>query len=171
MYTQAEMSAAVQAEQIGAYKYLSNQQNSKPVCISQGFLKLREETSNETFKQFPRPSPLPRISLCPELTEEFQDPQNLETRSGLFANPTATVLTGIELQCASFPTVTTWICSMKTLVTVLHHMGAGKIRALPLSVACCLSQLITPQEHYFVIQCKYRPYTYKLVIYKLTSTA
>ncbi|XP_061329962.1 uncharacterized protein LOC133279812 [Pezoporus flaviventris] len=39
--------AVHQAEQIGAYKYLSNQQNSKPVCISQGFLKLREETSNE----------------------------------------------------------------------------------------------------------------------------
>lgn len=76
-------------------------------------------------------------------------------------NPTATVLTGIELQCASFPTVTTWICSMKTLVTVLHHTGAGKIRALLLSVTC-LSQVITPQEHCFVIQCKdvcgcYRP--------------
>lgn len=77
-------------------------------------------------------------------------------------NPKGTALTGIELPCASFPTVTTWICSMKTLVTVLHHIGAGKIKALPLSVACCLSQVITPQEHYFVIQCKdvcgrYRP--------------
>ncbi|XP_065541889.1 activating transcription factor 7-interacting protein 2 [Lathamus discolor] len=80
--------AVHQAEQIGAYKYLSNYQNSKPVCINQGLLKLREETSNETSKQFTHPAPLPRIPLCPEVIEEFQDPpRNLETRSGLFAKP------------------------------------------------------------------------------------
>lgn len=44
-----------------------------------------------------------------------------------------------------------------------HWKKIGKVRALLLSVACCLSQVIIPKKYYFVIQWKdicghYRPF-------------
>ncbi|KAM6245072.1 LOW QUALITY PROTEIN: activating transcription factor 7-interacting protein 2 [Spheniscus humboldti] len=121
---------------------------------------------HQTFNQFPHLPPLSRIPLCPELAEEFKDPpQNPELKVAYVQNPKGialSTLTEIDTNCASLHSHHLYLFHENlSNNSVSHWKKIGKIRALPLSMACCLSQVIIPKKYYFVIQkdiCGCRPF-------------
>ncbi|XP_025917671.1 activating transcription factor 7-interacting protein 2 [Apteryx rowi] len=143
-------------------KSVSHEGNSKPACLSSACLKLPAETSNEAPKQFPHLPSLPRIPPCPELTEEFRDtvpPQKPELKVAQVQNPKGIALSWtikeMDPKCAPLDSYHLYLFHENLRNTSASRWKKiGKIRALPLPMACSLSQFTIPKTYYFAIQSK-----------------
>ncbi|XP_062443956.1 activating transcription factor 7-interacting protein 2 [Rhea pennata] len=143
-------------------KSVSHERSSKPVCFSSAHLALTAETSDEAPKQFPHLPPLPRIPPCPELAEEFRDtvpPQKPELKVAQVQNPKGIglswTLKEIDPKCAPLDSYHLYLFRENPRNTSASRWKKiGKIRALPLPMACSLSQFTIPETYYFAIQSK-----------------
>nr|XP_009681892.1 PREDICTED: activating transcription factor 7-interacting protein 2 [Struthio camelus australis] len=143
-------------------KSVSQNRNSKPVCLNVDCLKLTAETSDEAPKQFPHLPPLPRIPPYPELTEEFRDtvpPQKPELKVAQVQNPKGVALSWtikeMDPKCAPLDSYHLYLFHENPRDTSASRWKKiGKIRALPLPMACSLSQFTIPKKYYFAIQSK-----------------
>ncbi|XP_044289717.1 activating transcription factor 7-interacting protein 2 [Varanus komodoensis] len=118
------------------------------------------EGANEVLKDFSHLPPLPKVRVCPEHMSEFQNtlpPQQLELAVAQVQNPK-----GIALQwnvrkedprCAPIESFHLFICleGPKTGAPSAW-METNKIKALPLPMACSLSQFPGSARCYFVMQ-------------------
>uniref|UniRef100_A0A8C3ITN6 Fibronectin type-III domain-containing protein n=1 Tax=Chrysemys picta bellii TaxID=8478 RepID=A0A8C3ITN6_CHRPI len=141
---------------------VSNKSNSKKASLKSNRLEPPAQASHQVLEQFPHPPPLPRIPPYPELKDGFRDtvpPQKPELKLAQVQNPKGIALswtvTEIDPKCAPVESYHLFIYhEHSNNSTVPHWKKIGEIKALPLPMACSLSQFTASKKYYFTIQSK-----------------
>ncbi|XP_053897823.1 activating transcription factor 7-interacting protein 2 [Malaclemys terrapin pileata] len=141
---------------------VSNKSNSKKASPKSNRLEPPAQASHQVLEQFPHPPPLPRIPPYPELKDGFRDtvpPQKPELKLAQVQNPKGIALswtvTEIDPKCAPVESYHLFIYhEHSNNSTVPHWKKIGEIKALPLPMACSLSQFTASKKYYFTIQSK-----------------
>ncbi|KAM7152204.1 activating transcription factor 7-interacting protein 2 isoform 2-T4 [Macrochelys suwanniensis] len=139
---------------------VSNKSNSTTASPISNRLEL--PASNQVLEQFLHLPPLPRIPPYPELKDGFRDtvpPQKPELKLAQVQNPKGIALswtvTEIDHQCAPVESYHLFIYhEHSSNSTAPHWRKIGEIKALPLPMACSLSQFTASKKYYFTIQSK-----------------
>ncbi|KAH1184208.1 activating transcription factor 7-interacting protein 2 isoform X2 [Mauremys mutica] len=141
---------------------VSNKSNSKAASSKSNHLEPPAQASHPVLEQFPHLPPLPRIPPYPELKDGFRDtvpPQKPELKLAQVQNPKGIALswtvTEIDPKCAPVESYHLFIYhEHSNNSTVPHWKKIGEIKALPLPMACSLSQFTASKKYYFSIQSK-----------------
>ncbi|XP_038275960.1 activating transcription factor 7-interacting protein 2 isoform X3 [Dermochelys coriacea] len=141
---------------------VSNKSNSKAASPKSNRLEPPAQASNQVLEQFPHVPLLPRIPPYPELKDGFRDtvpPQKPELKLAQVQNPKGIALswtvTEIDPKCAPVESYHLFIYhEHSNNSTVPHWKKIGEIKALPLPMACSLSQFTASKKYYFTIQSK-----------------
>ncbi|TFJ97910.1 caspase recruitment domain-containing protein 8-like [Platysternon megacephalum] len=141
---------------------VSNKSNSKTASPKSNRLEPPAQASHQVLEQFPHLPPLPRIPPYPELKEGFRDtvpPQKPELKLAQVQNPKGIALswtvTEIDPKCAPVESYHLFIYhEHSNNSTAPHWKKIGEIKALPLPMACSLSQFTASKKYYFTIQSK-----------------
>ncbi|XP_039347790.1 activating transcription factor 7-interacting protein 2 isoform X4 [Mauremys reevesii] len=141
---------------------VSNKSNSKAASSKSNHLEPPAQASHQVLEQFPHLPPLPRIPPYPELKDGFRDtvpPQKPELKLAQVQNPKGIALswtvTEIDPKCAPVASYHLFIYhEHSNNSTAPHWKKIGEIKALPLPMACSLSQFTASKKYYFSIQSK-----------------
>nr|XP_048722602.1 activating transcription factor 7-interacting protein 2 isoform X1 [Caretta caretta]XP_048722603.1 activating transcription factor 7-interacting protein 2 isoform X1 [Caretta caretta]XP_048722604.1 activating transcription factor 7-interacting protein 2 isoform X1 [Caretta caretta] len=141
---------------------VSNKSNSKTASPKSNCLEPPAQASNRVLEHFPHLPPLPRIPPYPELKDGVRDtvpPQKPELKLAQVQNPKGIALswtvTEIDPMCAPVESYHLFIYhEHSNNSTVPHWKKIGEIKALPLPMACSLSQFTASKKYYFTIQSK-----------------
>ncbi|XP_032643164.1 activating transcription factor 7-interacting protein 2 isoform X2 [Chelonoidis abingdonii] len=141
---------------------VSNKSNSKTASSKSNHLEPPAQASHQVLEQFPHLPPLPRIPPYPELKDGFRDtvpPQKPELKLAQVQNPKGIALswtvTKIDPKCAPVESYHLFIYhEHSNNNTAPHWKKIGEIKALPLPMACSLSQFTASKKYYFSIQSK-----------------
>ncbi|CAM4523524.1 unnamed protein product [Lepidochelys kempii] len=141
---------------------VSNKSNSKTASPKSNCLEPPAQASNQILEHFPHLPPLPRIPPYPELKDGVRDtvpPQKPELKLAQVQNPKGIALswtvTEIDPMCAPVESYHLFIYhEHSNNSTVPHWKKIGEIKALPLPMACSLSQFTASKKYYFTIQSK-----------------
>ncbi|XP_037766023.1 activating transcription factor 7-interacting protein 2 isoform X2 [Chelonia mydas] len=141
---------------------VSNKSNSKTASPKSNRLEPPAQASNQVLEHFPHLPPLPRIPPYPELKDGVRDtvpPQKPELKLAQVQNPKGIALswtvTEIDPMCAPVESYHLFIYhEHSNNSTVPHWKKIGEIKALPLPMACSLSQFTASKKYYFTIQSK-----------------
>ncbi|XP_050822382.1 activating transcription factor 7-interacting protein 2 isoform X2 [Gopherus flavomarginatus] len=139
-----------------------NKSNSKTAGSKSNHLEPPAQASHQVLEQFPHLPPLPRIPPYPELKDGFRDtvpPQKPELKLAQVQNPKGIALswtvTEIDPKCAPVESYHLFIYhEHSNNSTAPHWKKIGEIKALPLPMACSLSQFTASKKYYFSIQSK-----------------
>ncbi|XP_019395639.1 PREDICTED: activating transcription factor 7-interacting protein 2 [Crocodylus porosus] len=143
-------------------KSMLNKTVSKPGNPKLNRLELPEQTSCQALEHFSHLPPFPRIPPYPKLTDEFKDtppPQKPELKLAQVQNPAGIALswtvTEIDPKCAPIESYHLFLFhESSNHRTVSQWKKIGEIKALPLPMACSLSQFTVLKKYYFTIQAK-----------------
>ncbi|KAM9124795.1 activating transcription factor 7-interacting protein 2 isoform 2-T2 [Pangshura tecta] len=141
---------------------VSNKSNSKAASSKSNHLEPPAQASHQVLEQFPHLPPLPRIPPYPELKDRFRDtvpPQKPELKLAQVQNPKGIALswtvTDVDPNCAPVESYHLFIYhEHSSNSTAPHWKKIGEIKALPLPMACSLSQFTASKKYYFSIQSK-----------------
>nr|XP_006139186.1 activating transcription factor 7-interacting protein 2 [Pelodiscus sinensis]XP_014437036.1 activating transcription factor 7-interacting protein 2 [Pelodiscus sinensis]XP_014437038.1 activating transcription factor 7-interacting protein 2 [Pelodiscus sinensis]XP_025035278.1 activating transcription factor 7-interacting protein 2 [Pelodiscus sinensis]XP_025035279.1 activating transcription factor 7-interacting protein 2 [Pelodiscus sinensis]XP_025035280.1 activating transcription factor 7-i len=138
---------------------VSHKRNSKPRGTKSDCHEPLAQASNMFLEHLP---PLPRIPPYLELKDRFKDtvpPQKPELKLAQVQNPKGIALswtvTEIDPKCAPVESYHLFLYhEHPNNSTASHWKKIGEIKALPLPMACSLSQFTASKKYYFTIQSK-----------------
>uniref|UniRef100_A0A8C8R7I2 Activating transcription factor 7 interacting protein 2 n=1 Tax=Pelusios castaneus TaxID=367368 RepID=A0A8C8R7I2_9SAUR len=139
-----------------------NKTHSKSRAPKSNHFELPAQASNQVLEQFLYLPPLPQIPPYPELRDGFKDtvpPQKPELKLALVQNPKGIALswtvTEIDRKCAPVESYHLFLYHEHNNNSAASHWKKiGVIKALPLPMACSLSQFTASKKYYFTIQSK-----------------
>ncbi|XP_067407399.1 activating transcription factor 7-interacting protein 2 isoform X2 [Emydura macquarii macquarii] len=143
-------------------KSMLNKTHSKSASSKSNHLQLPAQASNQVLERFLHLPPLPQIPPYPELKDGFKDtvpPQKPELKLAQVQNPKGIALSWtvmeIDPKCAPVESYHLFLYHEHTNnSTASHWKKIGEIKALPLPMACSLSQFTASKKYYFTIQSK-----------------